>query len=115
MRSQAVRATGSKSHRSPIALWASVAVAFGAVALSAGPSRCFSQQSTELTSVRAIRHLKQPAAVGIPVHIRGVATYYDTVAPNLFVQDKTAGIWVDLRGLKEPAPSPGDVIDLRGT
>ena len=115
MRNQAVRGTGSGSHCSPgVAFRASVAVVLSAVVLAVGPSRAFGQPTTELTNVRAIRHLKQLSPVGIPVHIRAVATYYDTVAPNLFVQDDTAGIWVDLRGLKVPPPSPGDVIDLHG-
>ncbi len=41
-------------------------------------------------------------------------TYYDTVAPNLFIQDKTGGIWVDLRGTKVTPPSPGQLLDLHG-
>jgi len=68
----------------------------------------------QLTDIRSIRHLKQPVLGDIPVHIRGVVTYYDTIAPNLFVQDSTGGIWVDLRGLKETPPSPGDLLDLHG-
>ncbi|WP_109487044.1 putative bifunctional diguanylate cyclase/phosphodiesterase [Occallatibacter savannae] len=69
----------------------------------------------ELTNVRAVRHLKQPLVGEVPVHIHGVATYYDTVAPNLFVQDDTGGIWVDLRGIKETPPAPGDLLDIHGT
>jgi diguanylate cyclase (GGDEF)-like protein/PAS domain S-box-containing protein len=42
-------------------------------------------------------------------------TYYDTVAPNLFVQDSTGGIWVDLRKSKAKPPLLGEVLDLRGT
>jgi len=71
--------------------------------------------SPELTTVQAIRHSKQPMPPDTPVHIRGIATYYDTVAPNLFVQDATGGIWVDLRGVSATPPSPGDILDLRGT
>ena len=48
------------------------------------------------------------------VHIRGVVTYFDTVAPNLFIQDATGGVWVDLRGAKLAPPSPGQLLDLRG-
>ena len=71
-------------------------------------------QHSELTNVSAIRHLKQPVPADLPVHIRGVVTYYDTVAPNLFVQDSTGGIWVDLRGIQGTPPSPGDMVDLHG-
>ncbi len=68
----------------------------------------------ELTTVRQVRRLHS-STDAINVHIRGVVTYYDTVAPNLFVQDSTGGIWVDLRGSKLEPPFPGQVIDLRGT
>ena len=48
-----------------------------------------------------------------PVHLHGIVTYYDSVAPNLFVQDSSGGIWVDSTGLENP-PKPGDLIDLDG-
>ncbi len=35
------------------------------------------------------------AAKGLSVHLTGVVTYYDGAAPDLFVQDTTAGIYVD--------------------
>jgi len=68
----------------------------------------------ELTTVREIRQLKASDNAQIGIHVRGVVTYYDTVAPNLFVQDPTGGIWVDLRNSKVEPPSPGQVLDLRG-
>jgi diguanylate cyclase (GGDEF)-like protein/PAS domain S-box-containing protein len=73
-----------------------------------------SPRPVDLTTVRQIRHLGSTTGVAINTHIRGVVTYYDTVAPNLFVQDSTGGIWVDLRGSKLEPPSPGQVVDLRG-
>jgi diguanylate cyclase (GGDEF)-like protein/PAS domain S-box-containing protein len=93
-----------------------------AVLLIAGSNPSIGQQPasrtdasrTELTDVLAIRHLKQPVSGEVPVHIHGVVTYYDTVAPNLFVQDATGGIWVDLRGLEKAPPSPGDLVDFHG-
>ena len=117
MRSHAVRATRWVSHRSrTVRLVRPKALAAALFALLASPM-AFAQPSspTGLRSVGAIRHLKQPISPGAPLHIRGVATYYDTVAPNLFVQDSTGGIWVDLRGVKATPPSPGDVLDLRGS
>ena len=71
--------------------------------------------TVELTTVSAVRHLKLPVPAGTPVHIHGTVTYYDTVAPNLFVQDSTGGIWVDLRGVTTVPPAPGEVLDLDGT
>lgn len=70
--------------------------------------------SPEFTTVRQIRQLKTPPKTPIAVHIHGVVTYFDTVAPNLFVQDATGGVWVDLRGSKLTPPSPGQVLDLEG-
>ena len=117
MRSQAVRAARPGSHCSSyagpraFAILASVTVGFAAISVMATAQ---SGHPAELTNVGAVRHLKQLRSAEIPVHIHGVATYYDTVAPNLFVQDPTGGIWVDLRGLKATPPAPGDVLDLRG-
>ena len=76
----------------------------------------YSQDSRalELTNAQAIRHSRKPVSGEIPIHIQGVVTYYDSVAPNLFVQDPTGGVWVDLRGLDATPPRPGQLVDLRG-
>jgi PAS domain S-box-containing protein len=67
-----------------------------------------------LTHAAQIRQLSpQEVEKAYPVHLRGVVTYYDSVAPNLFVQDSTAGIWVDVAGAANP-PTPGQLIDLDG-
>jgi diguanylate cyclase (GGDEF)-like protein/PAS domain S-box-containing protein len=69
----------------------------------------------ELTTVKQIRLLNPSATQDeIDVHVRGIVTYFDTVAPNLFVQDPTGGVWVDLRGSKLEPPVPGEMLDLRG-
>ena len=71
--------------------------------------------SPVLQSVAAIRHLSpDQAGANPPVHVHAVVTYYDSVAPNLFVQDSTGGIWVDLRATKLPPPQPGQILDLDG-
>jgi PAS domain S-box-containing protein len=68
----------------------------------------------ELTHAAQIRQLSaQEVEKAYPVHLRGIVTYYDSVAPNLFVQDSTAGIWVDVAGAANP-PKPGQRIDLEG-
>ncbi len=68
-----------------------------------------------LNSVNQIRKFKPDASPSlVPVHVRAVVTYYDSVAPNLFVQDATGGVWVDLRGLKDPPPRPGQLLDITG-
>jgi PAS domain S-box-containing protein len=67
------------------------------------------------TRVEQLRALTpDDAKRGGPVHLRGVVTYADPVGPNLFVQDETGGVWVDLRGIST-SPRPGDQLDLRGT
>jgi diguanylate cyclase (GGDEF)-like protein/PAS domain S-box-containing protein len=61
--------------------------------------------------------LKPDAAVSNhtpAIHFRAAVTYYDSVAPNLFVQDASGGTWVDLRGVTETPPRPGQLLDLRG-
>lgn len=62
--------------------------------------------------LRTIQAARQQGSHGRAVHVHAVVTYYDTVAPNLFVQDGTAGIWVDLRGLKVQPPQVGDMLDI---
>ncbi len=71
-------------------------------------------RALELTKIQEIRHSKPGVSGETPVHIQGVVTYYDTVAPNLFVQDATGGVWVDLRGLNGTPPRPGQMLDLHG-
>jgi hypothetical protein len=74
-----------------------------------------SSGGTVLRSIQQVRHLTADALRQTPeVHVRGVVTYYDSVAPNLFVQDASGGIWVDLRGIPGEAPRPGQVLDLHG-
>jgi PAS domain S-box-containing protein len=51
-----------------------------------------------LTRIGQIRELTtEEAARGYPVRIRGVVTYYNRDPGDLFIQDSTAGIWIDPR------------------
>lgn len=103
---------GSRRRYGAAAILPILALAVIPRTLQAAPAR---EPAGVLTTVRQIRDL---SAAGVakqqPVHVHAIVTYYDTVAPNLFVQDGTGGIWVDLRGLKEPPPRVGDRLDLRG-
>ncbi len=78
------------------------------------PAFAETSRPVELTSVRQIRLLKASTEV-IGAHLHGVVTYYDTVAPTLFLQDATGGIRIDLHNSKAKPPSPGQVLDLSGT
>lgn len=62
--------------------------------MSAAPAIPGKQSALEHAS--QIRDLPPTeAAIGLPVHLTGVVTYYDPAGPDLFIQDATAGIYVD--------------------
>ena len=67
-----------------------------------------------LTQVAQIRKLSvEQANQGYPVRLRGIVTYFDGVAPNVFLQDTTGGIWV--RWPREgPRLQAGQRIELEG-
>ena len=81
-----------------------------------------------LTRIAQVRQLTaEQAAHGYPVQIRAVVTYYSPSGPNflgrdtymsadtpdLFVQDSTAGVWVNLpKG--SPALQAGQLVEMTG-
>src|SRR5262249_38609664 len=80
-----------------------------------------------LTRVSQARQLSpHEAGQGYLVHFRGVVTYCDREAELLFIQDSTAGIFVNPAGMRvegpegaEPGASPfsiqpGDWVDVEG-
>jgi len=68
-----------------------------------------------LTRVEQIRNLSvSEAQRGYPVHLRAVVTFFDPREPDLFVQDSSAGIWVDL-GKNTPLRfRAGQVLEIEG-
>ncbi len=57
----------------------------------------------------------EEAKQGHPVRLRAVITYYDAQEPDLFVQDATAGIWVNLEIDKPNVPiQTGDLVEVEG-
>jgi hypothetical protein len=72
--------------------------------------------SHELRQVAEIRRLTVAEANrNIPVRLRAVVTYYDPLGPDLFVQDQTGGIWVDVETTKLNVPvSAGDLVEVTG-
>ena len=79
-----------------------------------------------LTHISQIRQLTaDQAARGYPVRIRAVVTYYSPTGPNflgrdtymsaatpdLFVQDATAGVWVNVPA-GSPVGSPGTELEF---
>ncbi len=66
-----------------------------------------------LTSAAQVRSLSAAEAKrAYPVRLRGVVTYFDTIIPDLFIQDKSGGIWIQWSP-KMPKPHFGDVLDVR--
>jgi two-component system, cell cycle sensor histidine kinase and response regulator CckA len=65
----------------------------------------------QLKEVRALS--PEQAGLGYPVRVRAVVTYYDPLWKNLFVQDATAGLYVNPL---EPAVDfqPGQIVNLTG-
>jgi PAS domain S-box-containing protein len=71
-------------------------------------------KSPVLTTAAAVHQLS-PAEANrrLPVHLRAVATICQSPYLGLFVQDATAGIWVNLpRGAV--CPEPGQLLELEG-
>ena len=67
-----------------------------------------------LTQVSQIRQLtRQQAARGYPVRIRAVVTYSDPAHGDLFVQDSTAGIWVNVPHSAPPLAA-GQLVEMEG-
>src|SRR3569833_1225760 len=100
------------SHRRPSISGLAVILACFGLAVLASAVPAVGEHPAALSSIAKIRQLKAGKHDAVDVHIRAVVTYYDTVAPNLFVLDQGEGIWVDLRGSVAKPPVAGDVLDL---
>ena len=65
-------------------------------------------------AIQAIRRLAPAeAAKALPVRIRGVVTYYDARFHGFFVQDRSAGLYVDSQS-QDLAIKPGQEITVEG-
>src|SRR6266480_1565504 len=70
------------------------------------------EKLTLLTRVAQVRQLKHDEAeLGYPVRLRGVVTYYDRDAEIFFIQDSTAGIFVNSSGMTF-SPQPNQMTDI---
>lgn len=78
----------------------------------------FAQPATlrVLTTAREVHQLSAAdAARRFPVRLRAIAIYVDSTFPILWVQDKTAGTFVELRAGAAVAPArAGDLIEVTG-
>lgn len=79
----------------------------------------FSAQASadDLSSVAAVRTLTAAQAEQkIPVHLRGVVTFFDEQLFSRFIQDDTAGIYLRFPdNVGPPTLKPGQVVDVTGT
>lgn len=71
----------------------------------------------ELRTVEAIRELTlAQTEQKIPVHLRGVVTFFDERLYSHFIQDDTAGIYLQFPTTIGPPPLlPGQVVEVTGT
>jgi hypothetical protein len=68
-----------------------------------------------LTHVAQVRGMTiREARRGYPVRIRGIVTYYNWDGGDLFIQDSTAGIWVNPGDTKLSLHS-GELVQVEGT
>jgi PAS domain S-box-containing protein len=68
-----------------------------------------------LTRIEQVRNLTASEAQrGYPVDLRAVVTYFDPGPPNLFVQDSSAGIWVDLGESTRLSLKVGQLVRIQG-
>ena len=68
-----------------------------------------------LTRIEQLRELtRQQAALNPDVCFHAVVTYYDPSNDDMFVQDATAGTWVNIGGVPKSDLKVGDWVELRG-
>ncbi len=83
----------------------------GAAASSAGAAK----NLPVLTQVAKVHALAPgQAALGYPVHLRAVVTFFDAIERNMFVQDSTGGIYVSAHALRESGLRAGQEVYLDG-
>jgi signal transduction histidine kinase len=74
-------------------------------------------QSNELRTVAAIRGLTaEQTQEKLPVRLRGVVTFFDESLFSRFIQDETAGIYLQFpANVGPPQLAPGQVVEVTGT
>ena len=70
----------------------------------------------ELRTVEAVRELSvAQTEQKIPVHLRGVVTFYDENLFSRFIQDESAGIYLQFpKGVGPPLLEPGQTVEVTG-
>jgi signal transduction histidine kinase/ActR/RegA family two-component response regulator len=78
---------------------------------ASGPGHAATHRYTRAADLR--KETDRDALLGAPVHLSGVVTYFDPAWRLLFVQDASAGIFVDLHGV-DPGLRAGHAVDIEG-
>ncbi|HEY0785958.1 MAG TPA: diguanylate cyclase, partial [Acidobacteriaceae bacterium] len=69
----------------------------------------------ELRTAFAVHHLPlKLAALRLPVHLDAVVTFYKPALSTLFIQDRTDGMYVQVKSTHMPSLKTGDHVDVRG-
>ncbi len=72
-----------------------------------------------LTNAWQVHHLSSAEADrGYPVRVQGVVTYYDSQIPELFIQDETDGIFIEVEKLKRDPGlkfAVGQLLEVAGS
>jgi signal transduction histidine kinase/CheY-like chemotaxis protein len=96
----------------PAVRWGALVIEDAVVRRGVEPKR---RQLRVLTTTAEVRALPlEQAGAGYPVKLHATVTYYDPVQRTLFVQDRTAGIYVDLRGKSAPRLEAGEEVQIEG-
>jgi PAS domain S-box-containing protein len=76
----------------------------------------YNSRPLPLTKTAQVRELtRQQASLKPDVCLLGVVTYYDPADSNLFIQDSTAGIWVNTEEVRPKLDlKVGDWVEVRG-
>jgi PAS domain S-box-containing protein len=98
------------------------AVVFALVCSLAGASIAYSSDGEHAAQLHELRHAAQIRKLSLaeanqnwPVRLHAVVTYYDPQGPDLFIQDDTSGIWVDVETTKLNVPVvAGDLVEVTG-
>ncbi len=75
----------------------------------------FGMEPQIATTAREVHSMpREEAEEGIPVHLLATVTYYQPEERNLFIEDETGGVFVDVLGLARLPLRVGDRVEVDG-
>jgi len=97
--------------------WRSLLLAVLVIGIGGGPGEAGAQTTTnELHTVSAVRDLSvEQTQQKIPVRLQGVVTFFDESLFSHFIQDGTAGIYLQFQlNVAPPMLAPGQLVEVTG-